>query len=164
MSGLADITIDIDAGQTYQQWTPPTSQALNIPIDLPVSAITNINGVSGPAIDFDGGATGLSYVPGGTAISLAGDLVVLHGGTGSTTAAGARTNLGAAASGVNADITSLIDLTGGLRLQGYLSAGHDPSLVELPTAFDTAIFKNTVSGNIFLAFNNAGVIVKVQLV
>jgi fibronectin-binding autotransporter adhesin len=38
-------------------------------------------------------------------------LAVTNGGTGSTTAAGARTNLGAAASGANSDITSLTGLT-----------------------------------------------------
>jgi hypothetical protein len=38
-------------------------------------------------------------------------LSVANGGTGSTTAAGARTNLGAAASGANSDITSLTGLT-----------------------------------------------------
>lgn len=42
----------------------------------------------------------------------AGDTVpVAHGGTGATTGAGARTNLGAAASGANADITSLSGMT-----------------------------------------------------
>ena len=41
----------------------------------------------------------------GTAIGVA------YGGTGATTAAGARTNLGAAASGANSDITSLTGLT-----------------------------------------------------
>lgn len=42
-----------------------------------------------------------------TATSLAGTLAVASGGTGSTTASGARSNLGAAASGANTDITAL---------------------------------------------------------
>lgn len=42
--------------------------------------------------------------------SLSVPLTVANGGTGSTTASGARTNLGAAASGANSDITSLAGL------------------------------------------------------
>ncbi|HEX7906873.1 MAG TPA: hypothetical protein VF534_02105 [Paraburkholderia sp.] len=41
------------------------------------------------------------------ASNVSGTVAVLNGGTGATTAANARTNLGAAASGVNTDITSL---------------------------------------------------------
>lgn len=40
------------------------------------------------------------------------DIPVSEGGTGASTASGARTNLGAAASGANSDITSLTGLTG----------------------------------------------------
>lgn len=46
------------------------------------------------------------YNPGGT------DVAVADGGTGASTASGARTNLGAAASGANADITAISGLTG----------------------------------------------------
>lgn len=42
-----------------------------------------------------------------TATSLAGTLAVANGGTGSTTAAGARTNLSAAQSGANTDLTTV---------------------------------------------------------
>lgn len=42
-----------------------------------------------------------------TATNLAGTLAINKGGTGSTTASGARSNLGAAASGANTDITAL---------------------------------------------------------
>lgn len=44
------------------------------------------------------------------------DLAVADGGTGSSTASGARTNLGAAASGANSDITSLTGLTTALSV------------------------------------------------
>ena len=47
----------------------------------------------------------------GGAISGITDIAVADGGTGSSTASGARSNLGAAASGANSDITSLSGLT-----------------------------------------------------
>jgi hypothetical protein len=64
------------------------------------------------SVGLSGGSTGLtvsgSPVTGSGTMTLGGTLAVASGGTGSGTAAGARTNLGAAASGVNADITSLV--------------------------------------------------------
>ena len=47
----------------------------------------------------------------GTASNITGIVGIANGGTGSTTATGARTALGAAASGANSDITSLSGLT-----------------------------------------------------
>jgi hypothetical protein len=65
-------------------------------------------------------ADGTIYITGGQ------DVAVADGGTGSSTAAGARSNLGAAASGANSDITSLTGLTtaldeiyGGTGLTSY---------------------------------------------
>lgn len=49
-------------------------------------------------------------------LTLTNALTVGNGGTGASTAAGARTNLGAAASGVNNDITSLTGLTTALSV------------------------------------------------
>ena len=67
------------------------------------------------SVGVSGGTTGLTTsggpVTGSGTITLAGTLVVANGGTGSTTASGARTNLGAAASGANNDITSLSALS-----------------------------------------------------
>lgn len=67
------------------------------------------------SVAVSGGTTGLTTsggpITGSGTITFAGTLVVANGGTGSTTAAGARTNLGAAASGANGDITSLSGLT-----------------------------------------------------
>jgi len=51
------------------------------------------------------------------------DLAVTDGGTGASTASGARTNLGAAASGANSDITSITGLTTPLTVaQGGIGA------------------------------------------
>ena len=54
----------------------------------------------------------------GTAIAVA------HGGTGATDAATARTNLGAAASAANSDITSLSGLTGVISSPTYIKFGN----------------------------------------
>lgn len=43
------------------------------------------------------------------------------------------------------------------------SSSSDPTTTELPNDGDACIHKNTSSGNIYLAFNNSGSIVKTQL-
>jgi hypothetical protein len=61
----------------------------------------NITGGNiGSGVTFNGNITG-------TASNVTGTVAIANGGTGATTAANARTNLGVAASGANADITSL---------------------------------------------------------
>lgn len=72
-----------------------------------------LNGGTVTSVAVSGGTTGLTTSGGpittsGT-ITFAGTLVVANGGTGSTTAAGARGNLVAAKSGANTDITSLVN-------------------------------------------------------
>lgn len=59
------------------------------------------------------GSTGLTPATAtGGAVTVAGTLIVGNGGTGSTTASGARANLSAAQSGANTDITSIALTTG----------------------------------------------------
>jgi hypothetical protein len=72
------------------------------------------------SVAVSGGSTGLTTSGGpvtssGT-ITLGGTLGVANGGTGATDAGGARTNLSAAASGANSDITSLSGLTTALSI------------------------------------------------
>ena len=67
-----------------------------------------------------GGTTGLSFTgspitTSGT-LTLAGTLAIASGGTGATSASGARLNLSAAGSGANSDITSLSGLTTALSI------------------------------------------------
>lgn len=64
-------------------------------------------------------------------LSLGAALAVTSGGTGSTTAGGARTNLGTAAAGANSDITSLTGLTTALTVAqgGTGAATHTANAV-----------------------------------
>jgi len=76
------------------------------------------------SVDASGGTTGLTFTGGpittsGT-LTLGGTLAVANGGTGATTASGARTNLSAAASGANSDITSMSGITGGISTPDYV--------------------------------------------
>ena len=90
----------------------------------------------------------------GTAIGVA------YGGTGATTAAGARTNLGAAASGANSDITSLTGLTtplsetqGGTGYGSYTTGDllYAASSTTLARLNDVAIGNSLISGGVGVA-------------
>jgi hypothetical protein len=73
--------------------------------------VTLATGVGASSVSM--GTTGLTPAsPTTGAIVVAGTLAVANGGTGSTAAAGARTNLVAAQSGANTDITSIALTTG----------------------------------------------------
>jgi len=72
------------------------------------------------SVAITGGSVSVATLSATGAFSLTGDQVqVSEGGTGATTAPGARTNLGAAASGANTDITSLLGVTGGVGTADY---------------------------------------------
>ena len=107
---MNETNVDIDPALQYEQYSRQQEQAF-IPQQFPASAVTTINGASGPNISFATG-TGLTFSGVGSTITVAGTLVVGNGGTGATTAAGARANLGAAASGANNDINTFAALTG----------------------------------------------------
>ena len=73
---------------------------------------------------------------------------LLYGGTGATTASGARTNLGAAASGANSDITSLSGLTGSIASPTYIqfsTAAAAPTAVAGRLYWDNADGAQTLS-------------------
>ncbi|MDL2342291.1 MAG: hypothetical protein QFB87_04420, partial [Patescibacteria group bacterium] len=115
-----------------------------------------------------GGALSSGSIDRNSATYLTGTLTVANGGTGSTTAAGARTNLGAAAAGANNDITSLSGLTttlsagqGGTGVNGSAAAngtllignGSGYSLANLTAG--TGITITNGSGTISIASNGA---------
>lgn len=82
-------------------------------------------------------------------LNLGSALTVGNGGTGATTAAGARINLGAAASGVNADITSLnaltvVSPTGGVN---YQFAAAPAGTYEFCTSAGNCATAGTITGS-----------------
>lgn len=81
-------------------------------------------------LSFSGGTTGLTPSTATTGdVTLAGTLDVDNGGTGATTAAGARANLSAAKLGANSDITSMSALTGGIASPTYIDMGNGDAIV-----------------------------------
>ena len=87
------------------------------------------------SVDVSGGTTGLTTsggpITGSGTITIAGTLAVANGGTGATDAATARSNLSAAVSGANNDITSMVSVTGGISSPDFIQ--FDAALVTLPT-------------------------------
>lgn len=94
--------------------------AIGITADLPAApTVGTLGGQEADAVAITGGT-----IDGVTITNLVADLAVADGGTGASDGAGARANLGAAASGANSDITSLSGLTTPLSIaQGGTSAG-----------------------------------------
>lgn len=85
-----------DPTVVYDQYSTGGAQEITIPAVPGSTAITVINGITGPTINFSGGTTGLTFTPAGVTITLNGTLVIANGGTGATTVAGILANLGIA--------------------------------------------------------------------
>lgn len=79
------------------------------------------------AVAITGGTIAGATITGGSITGMT-DITVADGGTGSSTAAGARTNLGAAASGANTDITTIYLNNTGLKVKDT-DASHGLSIV-----------------------------------
>ena len=74
---------------------------------LATGIVKNTTTTGVPSIAVAGDFPTLNQNTTGTAENVTGIVAIVNGGSGTTTAAGARANLGAAASGANTDITSL---------------------------------------------------------
>lgn len=111
-AGTTNFIVAPTVANTYLEWSGSAFQwSAN-----PLGTVTSV--------DASGGTTGLTFTGGpittsGT-LTLGGTLAVANGGTGATTAPNARTNLGAAASGANSDITSMSGITGGISTPDYV--------------------------------------------
>lgn len=116
----------------------------NITVDAQGRITLASSGSAGGVTTFSAGTTGLTPSTATTgAITLAGTLVVANGGTGSTTAAGARTNLGATTVGGN-----LFTLANPTAIT-FLRVNADNTVSTLDAAtFRTAIGAGTGSGTV----------------
>ena len=106
--------ISIPSGQVSGLGTMATQNASSVAITGGNINGTTIGGTTPAAATFTNltatGTVSLGTIGAGTTWN-GNAIAILYGGTGATTASGARTNLGAAASGANSDITSLTGLT-----------------------------------------------------
>lgn len=120
--------LGLNSDYTWNEYLAPSIVPSVTNVEGSTTVITTINGggggqVTGSVITISGGVTGLTFVGGGQTITLQGVLDEGSGGTGATTPAGARTNLEAAKSGVNTDITQLngasqVDVTTNYKVGG----------------------------------------------
>jgi len=119
----------------------------------------NVNitgGTIGSGVTFNGNITG-------TAANVTGTVAIANGGTGATSAPNARTNLGAAASGANTDITSLeqdvaIVATGtiGAESIGYRGAPQNAQTAAyVPTLADNGKHISITTGGVTIPANSS---------
>jgi hypothetical protein len=108
---------------------------------------------------FSAGTTGLTPSTATTgAITLSGTLAIANGGTGATDAGTARTNLSAAASGANSDITSMSGITGGISSPDFIQ--FDSTLSPLPTDATGKIYYDNSDQFQTLSFQMNGSVVQ----
>ena len=106
---------------------------------------------AGGVTTFSAGTTGLTPATAtGGVVSLAGTLAVTNGGTGATNATDARTNLVAAKSGTNSDITELYALNGTSYGVAYQNAGNQLTMGSALTFNGSMLFvPGGISGGTF---------------
>lgn len=139
LSGLTTPLSTAQGGTGNATGVAPEATVLETARDIQVNLATTA------AASFDGSA---NVSPGVT-----GTLPIVNGGTGGTTPAGARGNLGAAASGSNSDITALTSLSGGITglTAGTAAASGIVGEVLTATGAATGLTSNTITSVASLA-------------
>tara|TARA_R110000787_G_scaffold36714_7_gene93590 strand:+ start:21998 stop:24337 length:2340 start_codon:yes stop_codon:yes gene_type:complete len=98
------------------------------------------------SVAITGGTIAGASISGGS-ISGITDLGVADGGTGASTGAGARTNLGAAASGSNSDITALVN-TAGIQIGAPTLGAQGSGTLNATGLFINGVAVGTGSGSV----------------
>lgn len=71
---MANENLALDSDFTGEQYRGETTDAALIATALPVNAVTNINGLSGPTVTLGGGASGFSFSVASPNVTLVGPL------------------------------------------------------------------------------------------
>jgi hypothetical protein len=143
MASIYDSDLQLDNDFAYQQYSQPVPPPPTINTGGTVTIINTINGRGGSNVTFSGGTTGLDFGGSGADFVLEGTLVVASGGTGASTAAGARANLGAAKSGANDDITSFSALTGNTGVHPWTGTPDGGSQSTYPATVAAVTYDQT---------------------
>lgn len=162
ISSAANVAISIPAGQVTGLGTMATQNASAVAITGGTINGTTIGGSTPAAATFTAltatGTSNFSTIASGT--WNGGTIAINYGGTGATTASGARASLGAAASGANSDITSLTGLTtplsapqGGTGYSSYTTGDilYASSSTTLARLNDVATGNALISGGVGVA-------------
>jgi hypothetical protein len=133
-------------------WTLPAADGSNGQVlSTNGNGITSWMAIPAAPVSSVAGRTGAVTL---TASDVSGTVAVTNGGTGATTNSGARTNLGAAASGANSDITSLTGLTTALSVAqggtGATSLAANNVLLGNGTSAPLTLAPTT-NGNVLMA-------------
>lgn len=144
---LALTSGDITGGLGYTPYNAsnPAGYTSNVGTVTSVSGTGTVNGLTLTGTVTSSGSITLGGTLSGIDLStqITGTLGIANGGTGATTAVTARSNLGAAASGANADITSLTGITGGIS---------SPDFVQ----FDTTATVTPATGRLYFNDGEGG--------
>lgn len=158
-STAANGTLLIGNGVGFSRATLTAGASISITNNAGGITIAAVGGGSVSSIDASGGTTGLTFSGGpittaGT-LTMAGTLAIANGGTGSTTAAAARTALGAAASGAITANGCTVN-TGKLVGRTTAAAGALEEITPGATLSLTAGGLSVLSVPNAVTFNNGG--------